>query len=203
MKNTIKPTRGQFNILRQICNLIPKHEVSKIARETGVEDQARTFSPWELVTPSACWTRSTDSLHRPATICAIPCNCGRGRSRPFAEPPRPAATASLTPQPEAVARDGRETFLADPGSFDSTDAGLCGGKTAGAGLPLQDAHPCDRQHDDGTGGQLPRLGQAPTAQGGGQDPHALEPAESAAQFRHRAPPCRPRPQAGARTEGGI
>jgi len=46
MKNTIKPTRGQFNILRQICNLIPKHEVSKIARETGVEDQARTFSPW-------------------------------------------------------------------------------------------------------------------------------------------------------------
>ena len=46
MKNTIKPTRGQFNILRQICNLIPEHEVSKIARETGVEDKARTFSPW-------------------------------------------------------------------------------------------------------------------------------------------------------------
>ena len=46
MKNTIKPTRGQFNILRQICNLIPAHTVSKIARETGVEDQARTFRPW-------------------------------------------------------------------------------------------------------------------------------------------------------------
>jgi len=46
MKNTIKPTRGQFNILRQICNLIPEHEVCKIARETGVEDKARTFSPW-------------------------------------------------------------------------------------------------------------------------------------------------------------
>src|ERR1022692_3167220 len=45
-KNTIKPTRGQSNILRQICNLIPPHEVSKIARETGVEDKARTFSPW-------------------------------------------------------------------------------------------------------------------------------------------------------------
>ena len=45
-KNTIKPTRGQSNILRQICNLIPPHEVFKIARETGVEDKARTFSPW-------------------------------------------------------------------------------------------------------------------------------------------------------------
>jgi len=47
MKNkSIKPTRSQFNILRQICNLIPEHEVSKIARETGVADQSRTFSPW-------------------------------------------------------------------------------------------------------------------------------------------------------------
>ena len=44
-KNT-KPTRCQFNILRQICNLIPEHEVSKIARQTGVQDQSRTFSPW-------------------------------------------------------------------------------------------------------------------------------------------------------------
>ncbi|MFZ3275441.1 MAG: IS4 family transposase [Candidatus Sulfotelmatobacter sp.] len=43
---TIKPTRCRFNILRQICNLIPEHEVSKIARATAVTDQARTFSPW-------------------------------------------------------------------------------------------------------------------------------------------------------------
>ncbi len=47
MKNrTIKPTRCRFNILRQICNLIPEHEVAKIARDTGVEDKSRTFSPW-------------------------------------------------------------------------------------------------------------------------------------------------------------
>jgi hypothetical protein len=38
-KNTIKPTRGKFNLLRQICDLIPAHEVSKIARESGVEDK--------------------------------------------------------------------------------------------------------------------------------------------------------------------
>jgi hypothetical protein len=47
MKNKkIKPTRSRFNVLRQICNLIPEHEVSKIARETGALDKSRTFSPW-------------------------------------------------------------------------------------------------------------------------------------------------------------
>jgi hypothetical protein len=45
----IVPARGKFNILRQICNFIPPHEVSKIARETGVEDKSRGFSPWSHV----------------------------------------------------------------------------------------------------------------------------------------------------------
>ena len=50
MKNkTVKPARSQFNILRQICNLIPEHQVSKIARETGVEEKSRTFRPWSHV----------------------------------------------------------------------------------------------------------------------------------------------------------
>src|ERR1700761_4841051 len=50
MKNKInKPARSQFNILRQICNFIPAHTVSKIARQTGVEEQARTFQPWSHV----------------------------------------------------------------------------------------------------------------------------------------------------------
>ena len=50
MKNkTSKPTRSHFNILRQICNFIPAHTVSKIARETGVEEQARSFQPWSHV----------------------------------------------------------------------------------------------------------------------------------------------------------
>jgi hypothetical protein len=47
MKNKrIKPTRHRFNVLRQICNLIPEREVAKIARETGVTDKSRSFSPW-------------------------------------------------------------------------------------------------------------------------------------------------------------
>lgn len=50
MKNkTLKPTRSDFTILRQICNYIPAHEVAKIARATGVEDKSRTFRPWSHV----------------------------------------------------------------------------------------------------------------------------------------------------------
>ncbi|HVI70740.1 MAG TPA: IS4 family transposase [Pyrinomonadaceae bacterium] len=48
-KQPIKPTRSQFNILRQICNLIPPHLVPRLARETGVEDKSRTFTPWSHV----------------------------------------------------------------------------------------------------------------------------------------------------------
>ena len=46
MNKTTIPSRGQFAVLRQICNLIPSHLVAKLARETGVDKKARTFSPW-------------------------------------------------------------------------------------------------------------------------------------------------------------
>jgi hypothetical protein len=46
MKNKIhKPTAGKFTLLRQLCNFIPPHLVPCLARQTGVEDHARTFSP--------------------------------------------------------------------------------------------------------------------------------------------------------------
>jgi hypothetical protein len=51
MKNKKKnaPAASKLNLLRQICNLIPEHEVSKTARKTGVEDLSRTFKPWSHV----------------------------------------------------------------------------------------------------------------------------------------------------------
>ena len=45
-KTTTIPSRSQFAVLRQICNLIPSYLVPKLARETGVNKKARTFSPW-------------------------------------------------------------------------------------------------------------------------------------------------------------
>jgi hypothetical protein len=44
-----KPTKRSFSILRQICNFIPNHLVPQLARETGVADDARTYTPWSHV----------------------------------------------------------------------------------------------------------------------------------------------------------
>jgi len=46
MNKNKKPSRSQFAVFRQICNLIPSYLVPKLANETGVDKKARTFSPW-------------------------------------------------------------------------------------------------------------------------------------------------------------
>lgn len=39
----------KFEVLRQICNLIPPFLVSKLAKDTGVDKKARTFTAWSHV----------------------------------------------------------------------------------------------------------------------------------------------------------
>ena len=48
-KKNSQPSRSKFCILRQLCNWIPPHLVPQLARQTGVEERARTFSPWSHV----------------------------------------------------------------------------------------------------------------------------------------------------------
>lgn len=43
------PTRSKFSVFRQLCNLIPTHLVSQLARATGVEEKSRSFKPWSHV----------------------------------------------------------------------------------------------------------------------------------------------------------
>jgi hypothetical protein len=43
------PTGSTLTVLRQLCNYIPPHLVPRLARETGVDEKARTFSPWSHV----------------------------------------------------------------------------------------------------------------------------------------------------------
>ena len=43
------PTASKFTLLRQLCNYIPAHLVPKLARETGVDRQTRTFDAWSQV----------------------------------------------------------------------------------------------------------------------------------------------------------
>lgn len=50
MKNKkVNPTASKFTVLQQICNLIPAHLVSKLARETGADKKARDFTCWSHV----------------------------------------------------------------------------------------------------------------------------------------------------------
>ena len=62
-----KPTTSKFSLLRQLCNFIPPHLVPRLARETGVEDQARTFSPWSHVV-SLLYAQLTHSLGLPMSL---------------------------------------------------------------------------------------------------------------------------------------
>jgi len=49
MKTTKLPTTAKLTILRQLCNYIPNHLVPKLARETGVDEQARTYDEWSHI----------------------------------------------------------------------------------------------------------------------------------------------------------
>ena len=48
-KKANQPSRRDTTILRQLVELIPAYLVPKLAREHGVADQARTFTPWSHV----------------------------------------------------------------------------------------------------------------------------------------------------------
>jgi len=45
----MNPSRRKVTMLNQICNLVPGHLVSNLAKKFGVDKQARTFSPWSHV----------------------------------------------------------------------------------------------------------------------------------------------------------
>lgn len=51
MKRHTRPLQRPhtFEVLRQLCNLIPPFLVPRLARQAGVDKQARTFTPWSHV----------------------------------------------------------------------------------------------------------------------------------------------------------
>ena len=51
MKNKSRstPTRCKLCVFRQLCNLIPAHLVSQLARATGAEQMSRSFTAWSHV----------------------------------------------------------------------------------------------------------------------------------------------------------
>ena len=52
MKNKQKrnPTAHRYTTAKQVCNLIPGHLVTNLAKEYGIDEQCRTFSEWSHAT---------------------------------------------------------------------------------------------------------------------------------------------------------
>jgi Transposase DDE domain/Domain of unknown function (DUF4372) len=75
MKRIKLPTDSKFTVLRQLCNYIPPHLVPQLARDTGVDEQARTFSPWSHVV-SLCYAQLTHSIGLNDVCDALQLNSG-------------------------------------------------------------------------------------------------------------------------------
>jgi len=86
MKKTKLPTASKFTVLRQLCNYIPAHLVPQLARETGVDEQARTYSPWSHVV-SLCYGQLAHSIGLNDVCDALQLNSGPLSALRGASPP--------------------------------------------------------------------------------------------------------------------
>ena len=75
MKKQKLPTSAKITVVRQVCNYIPNHLVPKLARETGVDQQARTFDEWSHIV-SLCYAQVTHSIGLNDVCDALQLNSG-------------------------------------------------------------------------------------------------------------------------------
>jgi hypothetical protein len=73
-------------LLRQICNFIPNFLIPKVARQTGVDKKARTFTPWSHVV-SLLYAQLTHSIGLNDVCDALHLHSGPLSSIRGAEPP--------------------------------------------------------------------------------------------------------------------
>ena len=75
MKNQKLPTASKFTVVRQLCNYIPNHLVPRLARETGVDEQARTYDEWSHIV-TLCYAQVTHSIGLNDVCDALQLNSG-------------------------------------------------------------------------------------------------------------------------------
>src|SRR2546421_12172660 len=85
MKNQKLPTASKLTIVRQLCNYIPNHLVPQLARETGIDEKARTYDEWSHIV-TLCYAQVTHSIGLNDVCDALQLNSGplsaiRGASR--------------------------------------------------------------------------------------------------------------------------
>ena len=174
MKN-ITPTKHYSSTLHQLCKLIPSHLTEKLARRYGVDKKARTFRPWSHVV----------SLLFAQLAHAIGLNDVCDTLRHHA-PKLRAIRGAVAPSRNALSHANRERdsdmmealFWKVLGHLQELSPGF-GPSGRYRGLPrrFKRAIHADRFHHHCPGGQLHGLGQAPSAQGRGEDAPAAQPAK--------------------------
>src|SRR5881296_4372694 len=87
-KTKSQPSRSKLSVLAQLCNWIPQHLVPKLARETGVDQKARTFSPWSHVV-SLLFAQLTHAIGLNDVCDALRLHSGPLSALRGATPPRP------------------------------------------------------------------------------------------------------------------
>src|SRR6266481_3748816 len=75
MKNQKLPAASKLTVVRQLCNYIPNHLVPKLARQTGVEEQARTYNEWSHIV-TLCYAQVTHSIGLNDVCDALQLNSG-------------------------------------------------------------------------------------------------------------------------------
>src|SRR5208283_852114 len=75
MKKTKLPTASKLTVVRQLCNYIPNHLVPKLARETGVDQQARTYNEWSHIV-TLCYAQVSHSIGLNDVCDALQLNSG-------------------------------------------------------------------------------------------------------------------------------
>jgi IS4 transposase len=86
MKTKNIPTASKFTVVRQLCNYIPNHLVPKLARETGVDEQARTYDEWSHIV-TLCYAQVTHSIGLNDVCDALQLNSGPLSALRGATPP--------------------------------------------------------------------------------------------------------------------
>lgn len=75
MKKQKTPTGCKLTVLHQLCNYIPNHLVPKIARETGIDDQSRTYDEFSHIV-TLCYAQLAHSISLNDVCDALQLNSG-------------------------------------------------------------------------------------------------------------------------------
>jgi hypothetical protein len=118
-----KPTPGKFSLLRQLCNLIPAHLVPKLARDTGVAEKSRTFTPWSHVV-SLLYAQFTHALGLNDVCDGLRLHSGPLAALRGATPP--SKNGLSTANRERPAQMAQELFWAVLGHLQQTHPGFGG-----------------------------------------------------------------------------